>query len=160
MYLWLTTNTFLCVWCVWAVTSAPLSQGQLVFAAAALHNITINDVEPVWCRLVNHLLIIVRRALSLRLPLSRSLWLSFPSFSLSIAFVALFIRTRSIAGRVGIGGEANESALYTPCHCWRRRDSFWKDESLPLSVCVCVFVFVCVWKRERGGEIEGTGIVV
>ncbi len=67
----------MCV-CVWTVTSAPLSQGQLVFAAAALHTITINDVGPVWCLLVNHLLIIALRALSLPLPPSLSPRFLFP----------------------------------------------------------------------------------
>ncbi len=105
--------------------------GPLVFAAAALHNITINDVGPVWCRLVNHLLIIALRALS---PLPLSLY---HRFSLSIAFFAFSIRTRSIGGRVGIGREASESALCTLCNCPLRHDTFRKDESF-------AFVYVCM----------------
>lgn len=75
-------NTFsacLCVCvCVWESCDlgAP-SQGQLVFAAAALHNITINDVGPVWSLLVNHILIIALHALLLARSLAP------PSLSLS-----------------------------------------------------------------------------
>lgn len=48
IYLGLTTNTFLCMCARVCVRDlgAP-SQGQLIFAAAALHNILINDVGPV-----------------------------------------------------------------------------------------------------------------
>lgn len=138
MYLGLRTNTFLCERvCVNGDLGAP-SQGQLVFAAAALHNITINDVGPVWCLLVNHLLIIALHALSLPLPPSLSPRFLFPLHLLLY-----------LSGHAPLAAEWESAGRPARQHfILRVTVGVGATVFRKMKVCLCV----CVW--------EGTGIVV